>query len=496
MKPKIFLIIIVLCTMKSFSQTQWTYTTAPVLAYDTVWGGYGQPSCVYYNDTLRMYYGVASYEPGDTIYHGRTHYAWSVDGANWNRYPGNPVLNLGSPGAWDDQWLDTPDILWDGGEYKLYYFGDSTWMTGCVNGSFGLATSSDGLNWTKEGIVLQKGSLGDWDGNFIESPSVYYDPASGVYAMWYSAQDTTGWINIGLAVSSDGITWFKDTANPCLSGGIFNSWDDMFVAVPSVIRSNGVFEMWYSGIKWATQFDSVRVGYAVSMNGRDWIKYPGNPVISALPGDSSEFWAVDVVWDNLNQEYKMWYENKNTTGIQSIYYATSPRNILFSPSCITSINNDTTITQGNAISLSATGGNFYQWYPSEGLNNPNIANPIASPDTTIQYKVLIVSNTCITVDSVLITVLPTSVNEQHQIEQNLVKVYPNPFSEKTTFEITRWKNQKYVLTIFDLFGSEIIKYEIQNQKTEISIKDLPNGMYFYQMKENKQFISSGKLIIQ
>ncbi|MFH1004246.1 MAG: T9SS type A sorting domain-containing protein, partial [Bacteroidota bacterium] len=483
MKPNLFLIIIVLCAMKSFSQTQWTYTTTPVLAYDTVWGAYGQPSCIYYNDTLRMYYGVASFVSGDTVPRGRIHYAWSVDGINWTKYAGNPVLNIGSPGQWDDEWLDTPEILWDDNEFKLYYYGDSVYMTGAVNASIGLATSQDGINWTKQGIVLQKGNADDWDGNFIESPALYHDPSSGVYALWYSAQDTVGWIKIGLAVSADGVNWIKDTANPCLENGVFNSWDDMFVAMPSVIRSEGVFEMWYSGVKWATQYDSVRVGYAVSLNGKDWIKYPGNPVLYALPGDSSEFVAVDVVWDSLNNEYKMWYENKNTTGTHAIFYTTSPRNILFSPTCITSINNDTTITQSDTISLSATGGNFYQWYPSEGLNNPNIANPIASPDTTIQYRVLIVSNTCITVDSVLITVLPTSVNEQNQIEQNLVNVYPNPFSETTTIEIASWKNQNYTLTIFDLFGREIIKYKIQNQKTEISRKNLPNGMYFYQVND-------------
>ncbi len=82
------------------------------------------------------------------------------------------------------------------------------------------------------------------------------------------------------------------------------------------------------------------------------------------------------------------------------------------------------------------------------------------------------------------------------LDGSTVKVYPNPFSETSMFEILSWKNQKYILTIFDMFGREITRYEIHNHKTEISRNDLPNGMYFYQVKDNKNIISTGKLIIQ
>lgn len=77
-----------------------------------------------------------------------------------------------------------------------------------------------------------------------------------------------------------------------------------------------------------------------------------------------------------------------------------------------------------------------------------------------------------------------------------VKIYPNPFSKTTTLEITTGVIANYKLIIYDLFGREVRKYEIKNQKTEISRGNLPSGMYFYQVTDNKQFISSGKLIVQ
>lgn len=84
------------------------------------------------------------------------------------------------------------------------------------------------------------------------------------------------------------------------------------------------------------------------------------------------------------------------------------------------------------------------------------------------------------------------------VEENTsVNVYPNPFSETTTFEITNSATKNYEIRIYDLFGREVKKYEIKNQTTEISRDELPSGMYIYQVMDDKnQFISSGKLMVQ
>lgn len=50
---------------------------------------------------------------------------------------------------------------------------------------------------------------------------------------------------------------------------------------------------------------------------------------------------------------------------------------------------DTTICQGGQVQLNARGGETYRWTPATGLNNPNIANPIASPLFTTTYIVAI-----------------------------------------------------------------------------------------------------------
>ncbi len=66
---------------------------------------------------------------------------------------------------------------------------------------------------------------------------------------------------------------------------------------------------------------------------------------------------------------------------------------------------DQVICNGNSTQLQASGGNAYSWSPATGLNNPNIANPVASPTTTTTYVVTVTgANGCTDTDEVLVTV--------------------------------------------------------------------------------------------
>jgi len=47
------------------------------------------------------------------------------------------------------------------------------------------------------------------------------------------------------------------------------------------------------------------------------------------------------------------------------------------------------ICKGKSVNMAATGLGNYQWFPSTGLSNDTIANPIASPRQSIDYKVLL-----------------------------------------------------------------------------------------------------------
>jgi len=65
-----------------------------------------------------------------------------------------------------------------------------------------------------------------------------------------------------------------------------------------------------------------------------------------------------------------------------------------------------TITEGSITNLYASGADTYDWSPAIGLNNANIANPVAKPLATTTYTVIGTKNGCSSTASVTIKVEP------------------------------------------------------------------------------------------
>ena len=103
-----------------------------------------------------------------------------------------------------------------------------------------------------------------------------------------------------------------------------------------------------------------------------------------------------------------------TVEITNMYGCTVEDNVLVTAASlpIISISNDTSICNGSSLPLFASGGSFYSWSPSNGLNNSTISNPIATPASSITYHVNVTNVTgCTAEDSVVVTVnsLPTPI---------------------------------------------------------------------------------------
>lgn len=329
----------------SVAQTNWVkYANNPVMVKQnllTEFYAIGQPTVIMENDTFKMWYGAAGID-----HRGRVLYAYSTNGINWTKYlNGAIVLNIGSAGEWDSKWLDTPEIVRTPTDYKLYYFGDVVDTYPPCNPAIGVATSSNGVNWTKYSgnpVMTNDDSL-FWEAKWIESPAVLYD--EGIYKMWYTGVGTDWRIKIGYATSPDGLVWTKYPNNPVLSVGSPGSFDDYWVGVPAVIKRNNRFEMWYSAMSEAdlsnNRYDTVRIGFATSFDGINWNKHP-YPVLSTLtppynPGvDSNGPWAPDVVFDGMG--YRMWYETAAgfcyataTLGVEEYIYSTINYQVRISP---------------------------------------------------------------------------------------------------------------------------------------------------------------------
>jgi predicted GH43/DUF377 family glycosyl hydrolase len=198
----------------------------------------------------------------------------------WDQHPGNPVLEPGAPGSWDDGGGFVLAVVFNGSNYHLWYEGlspDGYWR------GIGHATSPDRVTWTKDDpanpVLTPGGAPGGWDDVGVSGAAVIWDGAQ--FRMWYGGVAGDGVERACYATSPDGTTWTKLACNlPGLEPGVPNDWDLDEVRPITVIIEGGTYRMWYSGVRDLGNPIGLTgvVGYAESLDGLNWTKRP-DPVL-------------------------------------------------------------------------------------------------------------------------------------------------------------------------------------------------------------------------
>jgi gliding motility-associated-like protein len=86
---------------------------------------------------------------------------------------------------------------------------------------------------------------------------------------------------------------------------------------------------------------------------------------------------------------------------------------------------DVLVCQGESLQLSASGALSYQWSPPTYLNNPNIANPITTPEDDIVYTLVLKNDSCTATRKVRVKVDKTPILNY---ETKLIKDCFSPYS--------------------------------------------------------------------
>jgi hypothetical protein len=171
--------------------------------------------------------------------HGRVGYATSPDGFTWTKYEGNPVMNVGASGSFDDMSVWPGTVLFDGERYRMWYTGAHGTISSDSDWQIGYAESVDGLSWTKHPAPVLDPGVG-WDGGIVYAPHVLFDGSS--YSMWYTAVAATH--AIGYAASLDGLHWTRHWGNPVVEGpGVGVGWGRVLHDPTS-----SVYVMWYANV--------------------------------------------------------------------------------------------------------------------------------------------------------------------------------------------------------------------------------------------------------
>jgi predicted GH43/DUF377 family glycosyl hydrolase len=266
---------------------------------------------------------------------------------DWKRDRDVPALSLGETGRFDDQHIFAPHVIYENGEFRMYYCGSERCVdAGTYKGKakapaeksdqrlfkLGLATSKDGITFTrhsKDPVF----SFGD-DVHSVVTATILKNPdgsvcrEGGKLRMYFAAVDFpkgTYQHDLYETTSTDGIAWAKPT--PVMKNAY----------APCVMKEGNRYRMWYTwidkhpwhtnyaesedGTKWTVRdkpcivmdqkwevkdqvypavikADGVylmiygcywaddkhtALGFAVSQDGLTWTKHPDNPVFRPEP---------------------------------------------------------------------------------------------------------------------------------------------------------------------------------------------------------------------
>lgn len=262
--------------------------TAPVSV-----GFSGRPAVVYDNGTYHMWYSVSDTE---------LRYTSSTDPASFAA--GTAItFTTGSPV--------------ERGSVSVVKEGDTFYMVnyGVSNTVFNIYTSSDGLNWDDGGLVFDLGSLGykadapslikDDDGYKLYFQVRADSSSASAYNLYAATSAATSLAGIALT----GDTPDFDAANTgatILPLGASGAWDDYRHLQPWVVKNNGTYYMWFVGYSVANT--SLKVGFASSIDGINWVQSPGNPIIAV---------GFEPTVINIGTDWHMWYGASAINHIQA-----------------------------------------------------------------------------------------------------------------------------------------------------------------------------------
>ncbi len=245
---------------------------------------------------------------------------------DFSAYRDNPVFTGRGPGHWDAVIRERGWILRDGDRWRLWYTGYDGEKSSIKR--LGLATSSDGLHWTRhpanplcEGcvedmmIVPHDGRLymfaegehdraellisqdglrwehrGTLDIRRVDgkplSPGPFGTPTAfyrdGTWYLFYERRDEAVW----LATSKDLEVWTNVTDEPVLRPGP-HAYDSSRIALNQIVEHGGRFYGLYHGTDDTDSPALWTSNLAVSDDLRTWTKLSGNPLFPKSANRSS-----------------------------------------------------------------------------------------------------------------------------------------------------------------------------------------------------------------
>jgi predicted GH43/DUF377 family glycosyl hydrolase len=230
-----------------------------------------------------------------------------------------PVLDIGRPGAFDENGILPTSIVPVDDELYLYYVGYQLGMKVRYYQFEGLAISKDGGETFQRRLKVPVTDRSDAE--MLNRTSAFVRRRNGIFEMWYvggSEWTTVGdkalpTYNIRYLTSDDGINWGPE-GKVCID---YQNDDEHAFGKPFIIEDGNLHRMFYSV---RTRSKGYRLGYAESTDGLSWERKDDEVGIDVSEsGWDSEMIAYSSIVRHQDKVY-MFY-NGNNLGASGFGYA-------------------------------------------------------------------------------------------------------------------------------------------------------------------------------
>jgi len=232
-------------------------------------------------------------------------------------YSSEPILSPGRRGCFDDNGVTPSCVVENEGKIYLYYIGWNPGFNVRMHLYGGLAISEDeGKTFERysEAPIIERSRVNPY---LNTAPNVIRTDASWlmyyVSGTEWIHKDLPRY-NIQIATSKDGLLWTREGAVAIN----YKNDQEMALARPWVVQDeSGLFRMWFSHKGDATEGSSYRAGYAESEDGWRWERNDGLANIDTSPsGWDSEMIEYFSIFTMKEQKYMLFNGNNyGATGV-------------------------------------------------------------------------------------------------------------------------------------------------------------------------------------
>ncbi len=134
-----------------------------------------------------------------------------------------------------------PDMVWVGDTIYAYYISSPAGSNGCP--CIGLATSKDGVTFEKVNDAVIVAGPESYDIRMASFPGVWYE--DGVFYVAYESTPSSGAANIALATSTDGVNFTKQGLILEMDRSL--DWQNINIGTPDLFKKDGVWYLTFHG---------------------------------------------------------------------------------------------------------------------------------------------------------------------------------------------------------------------------------------------------------